>query len=172
MLQIPAILLPHFRTNHAGEMGAVFIYKGILFWSKHRDIVKFSREHLSTELNHLKKIEQIIPNKEKSKLIFLWKIMGFLTGFIPSLLGKDFIYATIYNVESFVESHYQEQINMLSNKQEYKKISDFIRELMHDEIKHKEEAHANSREFNLFHKAWGKIVKIGSKTAVSISKII
>ena len=68
MLQIPAILLPHFRTNHAGEMGAVFIYKGILFWSKHHDIVKFSREHLSTELNHLKKIEQIIPNKEKSKL--------------------------------------------------------------------------------------------------------
>ena len=76
MLQIPAILLPHFRTNHAGEMGAVFIYKGILFWSKHHDIVKFSREHLSTELNHLQKIEQLIPDKEKSKLIFFMENHG------------------------------------------------------------------------------------------------
>ena len=28
-MQIPKFMIPHLRTNHAGETGAVFIYKGI-----------------------------------------------------------------------------------------------------------------------------------------------
>ena len=74
MLNIPDFLIPHFRTNHAGETGAVFIYKGILLLSKDEDILDFSTEHLKTEQGHLNEIEKILPKNKDSKLLFLWKI--------------------------------------------------------------------------------------------------
>lgn len=172
MLHIPDFLIPHFRTNHAGEMGAVYIYRAILTFSKHKDIILFSKKHLHTESQHLKKIEKILPSNERSKLIFLWKFFGFMTGFIPSILGKKFIYATIYSVESFVESHYQVQIDLLKKKKNSKELILFIKKLMDDEIEHKDEAFLNIEKFNVVHKLWGSIVKFGSISAVKISKFI
>ncbi len=172
MPKIPKILLSHFRTNHAGETGAIYIYKGILSVTKHKDIIKFSNEHLKTELTHLMKIEKIMPKQNISKLIFLWKILGFFTGYFPALIGKKFVYATIFAVESFVEIHYQNQIDMLSNEQKYSTIRNFIKDLLHDEVKHKEEAVSKIEKLSIVHKIWGSIVRIGSITAVKISKII
>ena len=107
---IPKFIIPDLRTDHAGETGAVFIYKGILLVSKNKEINEFANNHLLTEKKHLEIIEKILPDDEKSKLLFLWKILGFLTGLIPALIGKKFIYATIFFVESFVEKHYNEQL--------------------------------------------------------------
>ena len=58
---IPNFLIPFFRTNHAGETGAVFIYKGILKLSKDKDIISFSKRHLITEADHLRTIERLLP---------------------------------------------------------------------------------------------------------------
>ncbi len=171
-LKIPRFLISHFRTNHAGETGAVYIYKGILLVSKDADIIKFATEHQNTELSHLEKIEMILPVEEKSKLIFLWKLFGFLTGFIPALLGKKFIYTTIFFVESFVERHYQDQLNLLSKSKENKEIKKLIKELTHDEVKHKDEAANKLKQMHRFHLMWGKVVEFGSVVAVWVSKKI
>ena len=170
MVNIPNFLIPHFRTNHAGETGAVFIYKGILLLSKDQDILDFSSEHLKTEQGHLNQIEKILPKDKHSKLLFLWKILGFLTGFIPVILGKKFVYATIFAVESFVEQHYQEQIDLVSNDKSLKNLQEFINKLMHDEIDHKEQALQKIGKMNFFHNIWGLVVKLGSIIAVKVSK--
>lgn len=170
MLEIPNFLIPHFRTNHAGETGAVFIYKGILLLSRDQDILDFSTEHLKTEQDHLSEIEKILPANKYSKLLFLWKILGFLTGFIPVILGKKFVYATIFAVESFVEQHYQEQIDMISNDRSLKNLQEFINKLMHDEIDHKEQALEKIGKLNFLHNIWGLIVRFGSVAAVRVSK--
>ena len=171
-LFIPNYLLPHFRSNHAGETGAVYIYKGILMVSRDPEIRKFSLEHLNTESQHLKLIEEALEKKNISKLIIFWKLAGFLTGFIPALLGKNFIYATIFYVESFVEKHYYEQLNILSKKRNQIKLKGTISKLMNDEISHKEESLVNMSKLSLIHKIWGFIVTIGSQLAVGISKKI
>lgn len=171
-LKLPKFLISYFRTNHAGETGAVYIYKGILKISKDKDIINFSKKHLTTEKSHLQKIEKIFPIQNVSRLIFLWKILGFLTGFIPALLGKKFVYATIFSVESFVERHYQEQINIIENKKNYSEIKEFIQELMDDEIDHKEEALEKINELKFTHRLWASLVTLGSVSAVKISKII
>ena len=98
--------------------------------------------------------------------------MGFITGYLPSLLGKNFIYATIFAVESFVEKHYQHQIYLLSDKEEYQELTNLIKKLMHDEIDHKKEAYEKLQKFNLAHKIWGKLVGFGSMSAVMISKYL
>ncbi len=170
MQKIPNFLIPYFRTNHAGETGAVFIYKGILYLSNNKDIVKFSNEHLQTEQGHLRKIEKILPKANYSKLLFLWKILGFLTGFIPVVLGKKFVYATIFSVESFVELHYQEQINLISKDKSLKYYQRLIKKLMHDEIEHKDQALNKIGKLNFFHNIWGAVVRLGSIAAVKVSK--
>ena len=169
---IPKFLIPHFRTNHAGETGAVFIYKGILSISKDSDIINFSKKHLQTESEHLEILNNILPPREISKLIPLWKIMGFLTGFIPGIFGKDFIYATIFSVESFVEKHYQNQLDLIKGKKKFDELTNLINQLMHDEVEHKNEANQKIRKKNFLHKFWSNIVYKGSSLAVKISKYI
>ena len=167
---LPKELIPYFRSNHAGETGAVYIYKAIIKFSKNKDILKFSELHLSTETKHLNLLENIIPKKEFSKLIILWKLFGFLTGFIPSLLGRNFIYATIYYVETFVEKHYQEQLNMLDKSKKSKHLKKIIEDLMNDEIDHKDDAKKKIKNFTIPNKIWGQIITHGSNLAVNVSK--
>ena len=166
---IPSYLIPFLRTNHAGETGAVYIYKAILLISKDNEVVNFAKKHLKTETEHLLLIEKILEMRHRSKLIPLWKIAGFLTGFIPSLFGKKTIFATIYFVESFVENHYQDQIDMLDSSQKHKQIRNLLKTLQDDEISHKEEAIFEAKKFNKLQKIWGKFIETGSSLAVKIS---
>ena len=83
------------RSDHAGEVGAVYIYKGILKISKDPELVNFSKRHLATEESHLQKIEGVLPKKDRSKLVWLWKVAGFLLGFLPTLFGPKIVFATI-----------------------------------------------------------------------------
>ena len=166
---IPNVIIPDLRTDHAGETGAVFIYKGILLVSKDKEIIEFAENHLLTEQKHLELIEKLLPENEKSKLLFLWKFLGLLTGLVPALIGKKFIYATIYYVESFVEKHYDEQILMLRKRKDSLKLIQFLETLKNDEVSHKEDSLKRFGELSFLLKIWGKIVEIGSKTAVSVS---
>ena len=166
---IPNFIIPDLRTDHAGETGAVFIYKGILLVSKDKEIIEFAENHLLTETKHLELIEKILPNNEKSKLLFLWKFLGLLTGLIPALIGKKFIYATIYFVESFVEKHYDEQILKLRKKKNSLKLIQLLETLKNDEISHKEDSLKRFDKLSFLLKIWGNIVEIGSRTAVLIS---
>ena len=166
---IPNNIIPDLRTDHAGETGAVFIYKGILLVSKDKEIIEFAENHLLTETKHLELIEKILPDNEKSKLLFLWKFLGLLTGLIPALIGKKFIYATIYFVESFVEKHYDEQILKLRKKKNSLKLIQLLETLKNDEISHKEDSLKRFDKLSFLLKIWGNIVEMGSRTAVLIS---
>ena len=170
-VKIPNFIVPDLRTDHAGETGAVFIYKGILLVSKDSEIIKFSQNHLETELNHLDTLDQILDDSQKSKLLFLWRILGFLTGLIPSLFGKNAIYATIFYVESFVEAHYEEQIKLL-NKKDNLQLRNLLDNLKNDEVVHKIDSFKKFNKSKIIHYFWGQIITIGSKIAVNISKVI
>ena len=171
-LTIPNFLISSFRTNHAGETGAVFIYKAILMVSRDNEVIDFSKNHLKTESEHLRMIEDILEKKFRSKLIPLWKIAGFLTGFIPSLFGKNFVFATIYYVESFVEKHYEQQIKSLGSIKKYTHIKRFIKKLQDDEVSHKNEARFSAKKFSTLQVLWGSIINSGSSFAVKLSKKI
>ncbi len=68
--------VPWIRSDHAGETGAVWIYKGAAcaFWSK--KIREMAKEHGRTEQRHLVVMEYLLPKPDQSKLIAVWKIMG------------------------------------------------------------------------------------------------
>ena len=101
------------RSDHAGEVGSVYIYKGILTIANDPDLVEFSTRHLATEKEHLRKIEEVLPVNKRSKLVGLWKIAGYLLGFLPALISSKIVFATIEAVEAFVEEHYEDQLKYL-----------------------------------------------------------
>ena len=162
------------RSDHAGEVGAVYIYKGILSIAKDPALVEFSKRHLETEKEHLRKIEEVLPASKRSKLVSIWKVAGYLLGFLPSLLGPRIVFATIEAVESFVEEHYEEQLKYLrAQPNPNQELIDLLQSCQDDEIDHKlESAEKKNLTPGIFINIWTKIVGGGSAFAVKVAKII
>ncbi len=162
------------RSDHAGEVGAVYIYKGILSIAKDPALVEFSKRHLETEKEHLRKIEEVLPASKRSKLVGIWKVAGYLLGFIPSLFGPRIVFATIEAVESFVEDHYEEQLKYLRAQDDPDQaLINLLQSCQDDEIEHKNESAIKKRSTpGLLLNFWMKIVGWGSSSAVKVAKII
>ena len=106
-LLVPGDILPDevfadLRTDHAGEVGAVCIYQGVLQFARDPVLRAFAEHHLVTEQKHLLLIAGWLPRAEYSRLLHLWRLAGFLTGALPALFGPKAVYATIEAVETTV----------------------------------------------------------------------
>ncbi len=111
--RLPRALLRELRTDHAGETGAVMIYRGVLAVTRDPALQHFARHHLHTEQRHLELVEQVVPAGGRSRLLPLWRLSGWLTGALPALFGPRAVYATIQAVETFVDRHYAAQVSMI-----------------------------------------------------------
>ena len=162
------------RSDHAGEVGAVYIYRGILSIAKDPELIEYSTRHLATEKEHLRKIEEILPSNKRSKLVGLWKIAGYLLGFLPTLISSKIVFATIEAVEAFVEEHYEDQLKYLRAQPEPDTtLIDLLQSCQDDEVEHKiEPAHKKQLTPGFFLKIWVKIVSGGSSFAVKVAKVI
>ncbi|WP_166265603.1 demethoxyubiquinone hydroxylase family protein [Marinobacter caseinilyticus] len=162
------------RCSHAGETGAVWIYRGILATRPAGTLRAFATEHLKTEQQHLHLFESLRGCYRTSLLLPLWRMAGFLTGFIPALAGKQAVFATIEAVETFVDLHYQGQIQAL-NRRTQREAERAILNLFEicrlDEVAHRDEATQQRtvtppRRLIL----WTTLVGAGSKGAVSLAR--
>ncbi|MEL6360763.1 MAG: demethoxyubiquinone hydroxylase family protein [Pseudomonadota bacterium] len=165
------------RTDHAGETGAVWIYKGILAVSKDGDVRLFAKEHMATEQKHLALIEGILPPGQRSKLVSVWKLAGFLTGALPALFGPRAVFKTIEAVETFVDHHYQEQIEYLDQKLEAEPTLGDLKQVLvdcqADEVAHRDDAAGRDpTPAGPLMSVWTRLVGAGSKGAVSIARFV
>lgn len=169
----PQWLTADLRSDHAGETGAIWIYQGILLTASEDAVKEFAKNHLTTELSHLEKIESFLDKKDRSVLIPLWKILGFLTGALPSIFGSRAVFATISAVESFVVRHYQSQIHRLQNENIHPVICSALQTCCNDEAKHESEATSLllSQPGSLLC-MWCRLVSAGSKIAVKLARVI
>ncbi len=53
---------------------------------------------------------QLTQANQRTKLLPLWRLFGFLTGYIAAIFGPHAFYATVAAVETFVDQHYAIQI--------------------------------------------------------------
>ena len=169
--EFPAWLRQDMRSNHAGETGAVYIYRGILSVSRDEQVRTFARDHLMTEENHLELISSELAVYHRSVFLPLWKLAGYLTGAIPSLFGSNAVYATIDAVETFVGEHYLEQIDRLKAEASYPELRTLLGKCRDDEIDHRDEARdAKSTGSSPFLRGWCWLVGKGSKYAVILAR--
>lgn len=169
--KIPRWLLAELRSDHAGEAGAVMIYQGILAASRDSGVRQFARHHLETELEHLGLMEQLLPASSRTALLTVWRVMGWLTGALPALFGANAVYATIDAVETFVDHHYQEQIDRLAPDREFANLRELLLKCQQDEIAHRDEArHLTEGRPGVVLSCWQWIVGTGSWAAVVLAR--
>ena len=171
-INVPSSMLDWMRSNHAGETGAVWIYMGAkcIFWNK--KIQEMTKEHYDTEKNHLIVMSHILPKSSHSKLLILWRILGFGLGFFSALLGYRFFCVTIQSVETFVEEHYQEQIDFLYKNSTSFKLLRVLEKCCDEEVEHQMDAklQKGNDKNTSFEKFWSNLIGSGSSLAVNISK--
>ena len=164
------------RCSHAGETGAVWIYRGILATRPQKELLDFAAEHLASESERLRCFSQLQCCYRPSVLLPLWRLAGFLTGLIPALMGKQAVFATIEAVETFVDLHYQEQIKTLSPhawRESERAILAGFETCRLDEVHHRDEAgQYRSAEASLVLRLWTGLVGAGSKAAVQFARLI
>ena len=190
------------RTDHAGETGAVMIYRGILACTRDEPVRAFALHHLQTEQRHLELIEALVPPRGRSRLIALWKLSGWLTGALPALFGPRPVFATIEAVETFVDQHYAQQLILIDQMlqqslelnsvqaveqtQTLRQLKTWLDECRLDEVAHRDDAAArrlaqteqaqnsggSSTLGRWMLRAWTTIVATGSVRAVGVCRWI
>jgi 3-demethoxyubiquinol 3-hydroxylase len=170
---LPPALIADIRSDHAGETGAVHLYKGILAMTRDTAVIEFAQRHLDTEKEHLSQLNLLLPSLKRSWLLPGWKIAGFITGALPALFGASPVFATIVAVETFVDQHYDHQIKALAGSVQYAELQKQFMAFQSDEVDHRTEALAkqggeNGRLLNL----WCTIVTSGSTAAVKLARLI
>ena len=162
------------RSDHAGETGAVAIYQGITAiaaWRGDEELLDFAFQHGQTEAEHLRLIEAWFPPARRSRLLGPWRIAGWLTGALPALFGRRAVYATVAAVETFVDKHYQQQIDHLQCHGGPEGLLDLLLRCQSDERHHRDEAAALAGTSTPWYlRAWCRVVGTGSAAAVVLAR--
>lgn len=172
--QISAHLLRELRSDHAGETGAIYIYQGIAAVARRRgwhDLLDFTARHGETESEHLRLIEAWLPVHSRSRLLGPWRLAGWLTGALPALISQRAVYATIAAVETFVDHHYQQQIDYLNQNGGPEGLLSLLQRCQMDECHHRDEANLLAGEpASWTLRAWCWLVGFGSAAAVKVAR--
>ena len=164
------------RVDHAGERGAIKIYEGQLLAlktikqdEKLKDIIEEMKDH---EKEHLEYFEKEIQkrNMKPTYLLPLWDLMGISLGFGTALLGKKAAMLCTASVEEVIENHYENQLRKIGEDE--KDLKTKIKKFKGDEINHKNTAYESGATKNGLYSIMDKIIKTGSKIAITISEKI
>ncbi len=164
-------LVAELRSDHAGETGAVWIYRGVLAVARDPALRDFAHRHRATEAEHLRRVAAVLPWPRRSRLLVPWRVAGFLTGALPALFGPRAVYATIAAVETFVDQHYQQQLDRLQAEPEHAALRTLLAECQADERHHRDEAQAQAgAPPGVLLRAWCALVGFGSAAAVTVAR--
>lgn len=167
-LNLPVSAARELRSDHAGETGAVWIYKGILAVSRDDALREFAQHHVETEQAHLEFFEDWLPRRWQTRLTGLWKLSGWLLGAVPALFGKRAVFTTIRAVESFVDHHYARQVDMLECNPHWAPLQEQLQAFRDEEIAHRDDAAARLRDTTsgFGTRLWNGIIASGSAAGV------
>ena len=164
------------RVDHAGERGAIKIYEGQLLALntivKDKNLKKKIEEMKIHEKEHCDFFENEIKkrNIKTTKFLPIWDLLGVTLGFGSTLLGKKAAMLCTASVEEVIDEHYQHQINQLMPDENI--LKEKIKKFREDELHHKDIAYENGATKKGPYFLLDKIIKLGSKIAINISKKI
>ncbi len=104
------------RVDHAGELGAVHIYRGqravFAAAGAHQAFATQLAVMEAHEARHLSRLDAIITERRVRPTLLapLWRAAGFALGAGTALMGARAAHACTEAVESVIEGHYADQI--------------------------------------------------------------
>lgn len=108
------------KVNHAGECGAVNIYRAQIFVCRlfHPALLPFLTETLSHELVHRDRFRAAMPARKARPCgaMPLWGVGGYALGFATAVLGANAVMICTAAVERTVHIHLQDQMHFLKDR--------------------------------------------------------
>ena len=161
------------RVDHAGEYGATRIYDGqIAVFGKDSKIGKTIQHMADQEQEHIEKFNELLVEKRvrPTALLPVWNIAGFALGAGTALMGEKAAMACTVAVEKVIGEHYREQQNLLEDDE--KELKKTIAKFEKDELEHHDIGLEHDAENAPGYKVMTKVIEIGCKAAIAISKKI
>lgn len=162
------------RVDHAGELGAVSIYRGqraVLDAGRGRERIAGQLGEMERhEAEHLAAFDKLLLDRRvrPTALAPLWRLAGFALGASTALLGEKAAHACTEAVETVIEQHYADQLAELADR-EPELTADLAR-FRDDELAHRDLAvEAGAREapgYGLL----AAVIRTGCRAAIKISE--
>ena len=162
------------RVDHAGELGAVHIYRGqTAVFSRARGgegMAADMADHQADEQVHLSAFDAILTRENVRPTVFtpLWRLAGFALGAGTALMGEKAAHACTEAVESVIEQHYAEQIAEVSAREPA--LAAELQRFRDDELEHRDHAVAEGAHEAPGYAVLSAVVRAGCRMAIKVSE--
>jgi 3-demethoxyubiquinol 3-hydroxylase len=165
------------RVDHAGEYGAVAIYRGQLavFVRQHgkERIIGQLRGMAQEEQDHLDAFDKMLAagHVRPTALSPVWNAAGFALGAATALLGEKAAHACTEAVETVIEEHYGDQVTELNAAGE-DELAAKMAKFQEEEVAHKDLAAAEGAAEAPGYPILSAVIRTGCRLAIRISEKI
>jgi ubiquinone biosynthesis monooxygenase Coq7 len=162
------------RVDHAGEYGAVQIYRGqraIFDRAKGREGVAATLKDMEEgEAAHLKTFDRLLAERRVRPTLLapVWNAAGFALGAATALMGEKAAMAATAAVEDVIEKHYAEQAEELRETEPA--LAETVAAFRDDELGHKATAEALGAEAAPGYPLMRAIIGAGCRIAIRLSE--
>ncbi len=165
------------RVDHAGEYGAVQIYRGQravfdrIEGKAHAARIIARMEE--GEQEHLKTFDRMIAERGVRPTLMapIWRVAGFGLGAVTALMGETAAHACTEAVEEVIEEHYERQSRALSGGVD-PELQSTVDRFRSEEIEHKETAIEQGAHDAPGYPLLSAVIKFGCRAAIRISEKI
>jgi ubiquinone biosynthesis monooxygenase Coq7 len=162
------------RVDHAGEFGAVQIYRGQrAVFDRVKGKAHAARligEMEAGEQEHLRTFDRLIAERNVRPTVMapLWSVAGYGLGVVTALMGEQAAHACTEAVEEVIEEHYGRQAERLAGVD--RELLNVVERFRADETHHKETAIEQGARNAPGYAALSAIIKFGCRAAIRISE--
>lgn len=163
------------RVDHAGEYGAVAIYRGQLAVFErrqgHERIVGQLREMAAQEQTHLDTFDDLLTREDVRPTLAspVWNLAGFALGVATALLGEKAAHACTEAIETVIGDHYTDQIDELERAGETALAATFT-SFRDEELAHRDLALDEGAREAPGYPVLASLIRFGCSAAIRISE--
>lgn len=167
-LATPSLATRYLRVDHAGEFGAIQIYRAQILIGRWlgRSHVALLEDFLAHERRHLATFGEVLAKRSirRCRSFLLCGVGGYALGLITALLGQRAVMACTRAVETVVNRHLQEQLAHLADcdPQAHAAVASIVR----DELEHRDVASAQIGRDDALTRAVDAVVAAATETVI------
>lgn len=164
------------RVDHAGELGAVHIYRGqqaVLGRAPGRArIAEQLKEMEGHEAVHLARFDQLLSERRVRPTLLtpLWRAAGYALGAGTALLGEKAAHACTEAVETVIGGHYAEQVEELGDREP--ELAATFAKFRDEELEHLDTAVAEGAREAPGYALLSAVIRAGCRAAIKVSEKI
>ncbi|MFL5296929.1 MAG: demethoxyubiquinone hydroxylase family protein [Phenylobacterium sp.] len=164
------------RVDHAGELGAVSIYRGqqaVLGQAPgHERIAGQLAEMEAQEEVHLARFDTLITERRvrPTAMAPLWRLAGFALGAGTALMGDKAAHACTEAVETVIEEHYAAQIAEVASREP--ELAAELARFRDEELAHRDTAVEEGAREAAGYAVLAAVIRTGCRAAIKISEKI